>query len=56
MTLIKTLADERDRLDSKLTNVRKTATALYKNPYFRLIGLQLFNDMGESPPNLEDKY
>jgi hypothetical protein len=55
MTLIKTLADERDQLDSKLTNIRRTATALYKNPHTRLIGLQLFNDLGEIPPKLENE-
>ncbi len=50
------LEGENLALIAKIDAARKTATTLYTNPNFRLIGLQLFNDLGEIPPNLEDKY
>ena len=43
---------ERNTAQAKLEAVRKTAAALYATPFGRLLGLQLYNDLGETPPDV----
>lgn len=43
-------------LEAKIDAVRKTATALYNTGVTAgLLGLQLFNDLGEEPPAKDPK-